>query len=43
VDGVTMRSLLLVAGDSARWAGSWLVAARGGAGPAAASPPEAAA
>jgi precorrin-3B methylase len=27
----TMRSLLLVAGDTARWAGPWLVAARGGA------------
>jgi precorrin-3B C17-methyltransferase len=28
---VTMRSLLLVAGDSAAWAGRWLVATRGAA------------
>jgi precorrin-3B C17-methyltransferase len=30
-EAVTMRSLLLVAGDSARWAGPWLVAERGAA------------
>jgi precorrin-3B C17-methyltransferase len=28
-DAVTMRTLLLVAGDTARWAGEWLVAERG--------------
>jgi precorrin-3B methylase len=28
---VSMRSLLLVAGDSAAWAGRWLVATRGAA------------
>ena len=28
---VTMRSLVLVAGDTARWAGPWLVAMRGAA------------
>jgi precorrin-3B C17-methyltransferase len=39
-DAVTMRSLLLVAGDTARWAGPWLVATRGAA---AAAPPGAAA
>jgi precorrin-3B C17-methyltransferase len=33
---VTMRSLLLVAGDTARWAGPWLVAERGGGAEAAA-------
>jgi precorrin-3B C17-methyltransferase len=32
-DAVTMRSLVLVAGDTGRWAGRWLVATRdGGAG-----------
>ncbi len=30
-DTVTMRSLVLVAGDSGRWAGPWLVATRGAA------------
>jgi precorrin-3B C17-methyltransferase len=30
-ESVTMRSLLLVAGDSAAWAGRWLVATRGAA------------
>jgi precorrin-3B C17-methyltransferase len=30
-DAVTMRSLLLVAGDTARWTGPWLVATRGAA------------
>jgi precorrin-3B C17-methyltransferase len=30
-DAVTMRSLLLVAGDTGRWAGRWLVATRGAA------------
>jgi precorrin-3B C17-methyltransferase len=31
-DGVTMRSLVLVAGESGGWAGPWLVASRGGGG-----------
>jgi precorrin-3B C17-methyltransferase len=31
VDAVTMRSLVLVAGDTGHWAGPWLVATRGAA------------